>query len=261
MSIISYYNNYNLNYYMNMKRYIDLNILPLANSPWQNEVIENLWLGCSKSQVYFRFFDYKINMAADLKIHADMHEKIYDNPSYNKQMYNCFDRITSIIHEKLSNKKRVLVFCYQGVSRSATIVVAYLMKYYNLTKDIAVKYIRTRRHCLIELLFDVALTQWEETCRNEKVSKKVLENNITVNKTSVMIDELKNEVSLLREQRNHLINENNNFRKEIDILKTNYDNDLLNENERLKKENEKLKKYVELLRNRKDELKKKYQVY
>ena len=41
--------------------------------------------------------------------------------------------------------KRVLVFCYKGISRSATMVVAYLMRYKSMTKVEAITLVRNKR--------------------------------------------------------------------------------------------------------------------
>ena len=38
-------------------------------------------------------------------------------------------KITKYIHQKLSQYKNILVHCYAGVQRSATIVCAYMMRY------------------------------------------------------------------------------------------------------------------------------------
>ena len=149
-------------YYENIMRYKNEKIYFLFCNSNQNEIIPNLWLGCAKSEIYFKCFNFRINMAADLKLTADIHEKIQDNPTFNNEMFNRFERITDIIHTKLNENKRVLVFCYQGVSRSATMVAAYLMKYYNIKKDMAINIIRRKRlNALAILNFNEALTKWE----------------------------------------------------------------------------------------------------
>ena len=108
-------------------------------------------------------------MAADLRLGADIHELIYDIPDYNNAMFICFDRITSIIHQNIIIKKRVLVFCYQGISRSATMVVAYLMRYNNMTKNDAITLVRNKRKGSLPgiPIFDAALSRWEEYCKNK----------------------------------------------------------------------------------------------
>ena len=66
---------------------------------------------------------------------------------YNFQdTYDCnisiyFDEISDLIHKQDS----VLVNCLAGVSRSASLVIAYLMKYYEMDLQEAFLYVRKRR--------------------------------------------------------------------------------------------------------------------
>jgi hypothetical protein len=157
-----------------MKRIINQNLFNVYRSIYQDEIIENVWVGCKKSKDYVRCFHFKINMAADVKnVPADIHERIYDNQNYNNAMYNCFDRITLAIHQNSITNRRVLVFCHQGVSRSATMVVAYLMRYKNMTKNNAIALVRNKRRGSLPgiPIFDVALSQWEEYCKNIHIHK------------------------------------------------------------------------------------------
>jgi atypical dual specificity phosphatase len=67
---------------------------------------------------------------------------------YNLQdSYDCnislyFDEITDLIHKQ----NTVLVNCVAGISRSASFVIAYLMKYYGFTLKEAFLYVRKRRN-------------------------------------------------------------------------------------------------------------------
>lgn len=67
---------------------------------------------------------------------------------YNLQdTYDCnislyFDEISELIHKH----DTVLVNCAAGISRSATIVIAYIMKYYGLRLKEAFLYVRKRRN-------------------------------------------------------------------------------------------------------------------
>ncbi|XP_059058465.1 dual specificity protein phosphatase MPK-4-like [Achroia grisella] len=68
--------------------------------------------------------------------------RAYDNPQTNLLPY--FPMANAFIEEGLQ-KGNVLVHCHFGVSRSATLVIAYLMKRYKLTFDQAFSYVRQRR--------------------------------------------------------------------------------------------------------------------
>ena len=67
---------------------------------------------------------------------------------YNLQdSYECdislyFDEISDLIHKQ----DVVLVNCVAGISRSASFVIAYLMKYYEMTLEDAFLYVRKRRN-------------------------------------------------------------------------------------------------------------------
>lgn len=61
--------------------------------------------------------------------------------------YDCniglyFDEIGQIIN----NERTVLVNCAAGISRSSTIVIAYIMQYYRLTLEQAFKAVRSKRN-------------------------------------------------------------------------------------------------------------------
>jgi atypical dual specificity phosphatase len=71
---------------------------------------------------------------------------ILDLPTTSIQPY--FDRLTDRIHENLQQGKKTLVHCYVGRSRSATIILAYLMKYKQMSLREAFHYLRSRRHII-----------------------------------------------------------------------------------------------------------------
>jgi protein-tyrosine phosphatase len=87
-----------------------------------------------------------ISVAENLKVtNSNPNIQIY---RYNlSDDYNCnislyFDEISEIIN----NEKIVLVNCVAGISRSSTIVIAYIMKYHNLSLKDAFLYVRNRRN-------------------------------------------------------------------------------------------------------------------
>jgi len=78
------------------------------------------------------------------KENVDAHEKfevqdveLQDLTSYYQQSFDFFDK-----HRKTTN---VYCHCFAGVSRSATIVIAYLMKTYNISFQEALNHTRNQR--------------------------------------------------------------------------------------------------------------------
>lgn len=53
------------------------------------------------------------------------------------------------IERYLSNGEKVLVHCAAGVSRSSSIVIAYIMAKYNYNYARALQHVRSKRHCVM----------------------------------------------------------------------------------------------------------------
>ncbi|KAF7697230.1 dual specificity protein phosphatase 10 [Silurus meridionalis] len=66
-----------------------------------------------------------------------------DNSKQNLRQY--FEEVFEFIEEAHQSGRGVLIHCQAGVSRSATIVIAYLMKHTLMTMTDAYKYVRSRR--------------------------------------------------------------------------------------------------------------------
>ncbi|VDB95559.1 unnamed protein product [Peniophora sp. CBMAI 1063] len=68
------------------------------------------------------------------------------------------------IDAALKRGKNVLVHCQQGISRSASIVIAYLMRKRGMTFDAALAYVRSRRACIKPNSgFVRCLQEWERS--------------------------------------------------------------------------------------------------
>ena len=57
---------------------------------------------------------------------------------------DCFD----FIHKHRSQHHNVLVHCMAGVSRSSTVVIGYLMKYYKMDMNSAYSFVKKKRSCI-----------------------------------------------------------------------------------------------------------------
>jgi len=74
------------------------------------------------------------------------HLHLIDHIGESLQRYNYLTNMVRLINDHLSkNKGAVLVHCFAGVSRSVSIVVAYLMCKYNMTFDQALAFVRKMR--------------------------------------------------------------------------------------------------------------------
>lgn len=51
----------------------------------------------------------------------------------------------NFIQKAVNNKENILIHCFQGKSRSVTLIVGYLMKYHKMTRDQALELIRKVR--------------------------------------------------------------------------------------------------------------------
>jgi len=130
----------------NLQRYID-------DTFEATEIIDNLWLGSIKSAsnrkalekrnietivsavlgasaIYFFDFNYERAKLRDVE---------------NEDIITEIKRLLPIIHQDLQENKGVLVHCFCGVSRSASLVAAYLMKYNDMTLKQALKFMKDKR--------------------------------------------------------------------------------------------------------------------
>ncbi|CAF1607988.1 unnamed protein product [Rotaria sp. Silwood1] len=115
------------------------------------EVIDNLYISGLESTgtILNKGIRSVINISSecpmqDLGPTVD-YEKISipDLPTTSIQPY--FDRLTDRIDQSLRQGKKTLVHCYVGRSRSASIILAYLMKYKQMSLREAFYYLRSRR--------------------------------------------------------------------------------------------------------------------
>ena len=67
-----------------------------------------------------------------------------DNFDLSEHFEKCFD----YIHEHRKDGRGVLVHCMAGVSRSATIVIGYLMRYQNMDLKTAYQFVKRKRTCI-----------------------------------------------------------------------------------------------------------------
>lgn len=126
-----------------------------------SEILPGLWLGnykAAKSNKFIKKHNIKciINVSNDIpNIFEDidyLHIPIIDSEicfSDINKLINIYEITTDFIYNSLTNNKNILVHCKKGHHRSACIVAAYLIKYYDVKYLNAIRYINSIRKCAL----------------------------------------------------------------------------------------------------------------
>jgi protein-tyrosine phosphatase len=131
--------------------------LNLLNSNYNNYdmILNNLYLGNSVSAGK----DTIDSLGISLVINATQDIPFYSNNTYNVRvpvnddlaptsivlMANYMRKVLPIMKRYLNDNKKVLVHCRAGMQRSAAIVAAYLMTYYNMSVYDAIDFVKSKR--------------------------------------------------------------------------------------------------------------------
>jgi hypothetical protein len=117
-------------------------------------ILSSLFLGAYNSASsleelkYFGITDI-VNVARELRNKFPEKFSYYDllfDDDVNQRITAYLDDTVDYIHMLISNNCKVFVHCYMGVSRSASIVIAYLIKYNYMTYDEAFKFVSEKRY-------------------------------------------------------------------------------------------------------------------
>lgn len=118
-----------------------------------SEIIQNLFIGNKvTADSHSENFSLVVNCTKDIPFSNKCKEciriPINDSPDEAMSLLNYMLNTDTLeqIHNKLINKKPVLVHCFAGVQRSCAVVACYLIKYLHATPEQAVKYIKSKRN-------------------------------------------------------------------------------------------------------------------
>ena len=88
---------------------------------------------------------------------------VLDNP--NTVILPYFERATAFLHQAIANNGTCFVHCQRGVSRSASFVIAYLMKYFengSMSAEQAIQFVKKKRKIVKPNSgFVLQLKKWE----------------------------------------------------------------------------------------------------
>jgi hypothetical protein len=131
-----------------------MNLYELSHDTWDaQEIVPGIFLGSvyaanDRSQLYH----HKIQCILDLsdgaivqypEIQYCTFKNIIDHP--HQPMTHLFPTTLGFLTYCQRNGLRLLVNCHMGISRSTTIIIAYLIHYHNMTVLHSLSYIRSKR--------------------------------------------------------------------------------------------------------------------
>eukprot|EP00092_Neocalanus_flemingeri_P021645 GFUD01023478.1.p1 GENE.GFUD01023478.1~~GFUD01023478.1.p1 ORF type:complete len:217 (+),score=79.97 GFUD01023478.1:89-739(+) len=144
--------------------------------PTADEVFPNLLIGNKAAAEDIDFLTMKkishvINLAAesstkfivtpDREALDDKKIKLTETKSLQKfSMF--FDNLGELIEKSILDGDRVMVNCWQGASRSATVVLAYLIRYQGMTVEVALRKVKEKRDIRPNNSFLQSLIDYEE---------------------------------------------------------------------------------------------------
>lgn len=114
------------------------------------EIIPNLYLGSIRNaNSKVKHYDIIINLSCErLKPHVLRKSTVYNfdiEDEKDSPIYLLFGKTYSLIDSNLRKGNSVLVNCFMGISRSATIVIHYLMTKYNINLRKAKEFVESKR--------------------------------------------------------------------------------------------------------------------
>jgi predicted protein tyrosine phosphatase len=128
----------------------DLNIIFIKDLEEIQHVIENVYIGNSKhseeeliSLGITQVFNISKNHYRDYKIIKETKFPIDDH--INENILSYLPYIVDIINDLNKKGEKIFVHCFAGISRSATVVIYYLMFHHNYSFEAAFKFLRSKR--------------------------------------------------------------------------------------------------------------------
>eukprot|EP00826_Nyctotherus_ovalis_P017757 TRINITY_DN15246_c0_g1_i2.p1 TRINITY_DN15246_c0_g1~~TRINITY_DN15246_c0_g1_i2.p1 ORF type:complete len:187 (+),score=34.28 TRINITY_DN15246_c0_g1_i2:143-703(+) len=121
-----------------------------------DQIEAHLWLGSYRSASNKRNL-LALNIKNILTVGDHMKQKFTDSFKYlqvlidddeDEYILGVLPKLVKFVEDSVERKEGVLVHCLGGVSRSATVVTAYIMKSRKLSMKKALKFVKEKRSCI-----------------------------------------------------------------------------------------------------------------
>lgn len=118
-----------------------------------NEIIDGLYLGGINTAYNIKHLK-KLGITTIINVAIDADNMFEDKFKYlnlywhdviEQNIILSLDAITTKIHNELKEGNKVLVHCIAGISRSASVIIAYLIKYHKMTFYKAFNHVKSKR--------------------------------------------------------------------------------------------------------------------
>ncbi len=141
-----------------------------------SEIIPNPWLGnyshaysAISSNIYKFNHIFNIGVIKKSALPFAPHTYIDVEDTIDNDISVHFPTVTEHIHQKLDEGCIVYVHCYVGMSRSPTIIIAYLIRYHGMELKEALDFVKDKRKMSNpNIAFRCQLAKWEKICRQKR---------------------------------------------------------------------------------------------
>lgn len=162
---------------------VNMPIEKYTETPKYSEIIPGLYLGNHHDASNPKLItDCNIGLIINVTKNIDntfndkikYHQIAIDDSPSEKITFDDFETVYNLIEDAQKTNIGVLVHCYAGISRSATIVIAYIMKKMQIPRLDALEFVRSKRPCVDPNFgFCCILMKYEAYLKDEKNKQKI----------------------------------------------------------------------------------------
>lgn len=156
-------------------------IEPAIETAIASEILDFLYLGNERDAANLQRLNdlgitYVLNVTSHIPLHFEKHgikyKRIPASDSGQQNLRQYFEEAANFIGEAREAGAKILVHCQAGVSRSATITIAFLLLHSRMTMTDAYRFVKTKRHIISpNFNFMGQLLDFEQALNQGKISR------------------------------------------------------------------------------------------